>query len=61
MLTDALVDELHPFVFPLALGAGPRLFPDGVGATRFELAACDAYDNGALHLRYRTAGSASAA
>jgi len=52
MLADGLVDELHLFVFPLALGAGPRLFADGV-KTKFTLAASEAYENGALHLVYR--------
>jgi dihydrofolate reductase len=52
MLADALVDELHLFVFPLSLGAGPRLFSDGVEA-KFSLAESESYDNGALHLVYR--------
>ena len=29
MLADGLVDELHLFVFPVALGEGPRLFAEG--------------------------------
>jgi len=53
MLADHLVDELHLFLFPLALGGGQRLFADGSGATRFELAGCEAFDNGAVHLSYR--------
>jgi dihydrofolate reductase len=28
LLADGLVDELHLLVYPLALGAGPRLFPE---------------------------------
>jgi dihydrofolate reductase len=52
MLADGLVDELHLFVFPLSVGAGPRLFADGVEA-KFSLAESEAYDNGALHLAYR--------
>lgn len=52
MLADGLVDELHLFVFPLALGAGPRLFSDGLEA-KFSLAEAETYDNGALHLVYR--------
>ena len=52
MLADGLVDELHLFVFPLALGAGPRLFSDGLEA-KFSLAEAESYDNGALHLVYR--------
>ena len=52
MLADGLVDELHLFVYPLTLGAGQRLFPNG-HKTTFTLAASDAYDNGALHLHYQ--------
>jgi dihydrofolate reductase len=53
MLVDGLVDELHLFVFPLSLGAGPRrLFSDGVEA-KFSLVESESYDNGALHLVYR--------
>jgi dihydrofolate reductase len=54
MLADGLVDELHLFVYPLTLGAGQRLFPNG-HKTTFTLAASDAYDNGALHLHYQLA------
>ena len=61
MLADGVVDELHLFVFPLALGAGARLFADGAGPTKFELVGCDVYDNGALHLHYRPAQPAGAA
>ena len=52
MLADGLVDELHLFVFPLALGAGPRLFSDGL-EVKFSLAESESYANGALHLVYR--------
>jgi dihydrofolate reductase len=55
LLADRLVDELHLFVYPLALGSGQRLFAGDGGATRFELAGSEAYDNGALHLHYRLA------
>jgi dihydrofolate reductase len=54
MLADGLVDELHLFVYPLALGAGPRLFEDGLKAN-FTLGESEAYDNGALHLTYQPA------
>jgi dihydrofolate reductase len=53
MLADGLVDELHLFVFPLALGAGQRLFPDGGPTTKFTLAQNDAYESGVLYLAYR--------
>ena len=59
MLADRLVDELHLFVFPLTLGGGQRLFANGSGPTRFELAGCEVFDNGALHLGYRPAEPAN--
>jgi dihydrofolate reductase len=55
MLADGLVDDLHLFVYPLALGAGQRLFADGGPATKFALAGSEAYDNGVLHLTYTAA------
>jgi dihydrofolate reductase len=53
MLADGLVDELHLFVFPLALGAGLRLFVEGGHTVKFTLAQSDVYDNGVVHLAYR--------
>src|SRR6266536_43559 len=55
MLADGLVDELHLFVFPLALGAGQRLFADGQPKAKFTLAGAETYEGGALHLDYRPA------
>ena len=55
MLADGLVDELHLFVFPLALGSGPRLFAEGA-KVKLALAACEAYDSGVVHLAYTQAG-----
>ncbi len=52
MLADGLVDELHLFVYPLALGSGARLF--GESQVKFALAQTDSYDNGVVHLAYRT-------
>jgi dihydrofolate reductase len=54
MLADGLVDELHLFVYPLTRGEGPRLFED-TPASKFTLAASEAYDNGVLYLRYHPA------
>jgi dihydrofolate reductase len=53
ILADGLLDELHLFVFPLALGAGARLFAAGASATKLTLAGTDAYDSGVVHLAYR--------
>ena len=54
LLADGLVDELHLFVYPLALGDGTRLFSDGLQA-KFALGRSETYDNGVLHLAYRPA------
>ena len=53
MLADGLIDELHLFVYPVALGHGQRLFADGGPATKLGLSGCDAYGNGVVHLGYR--------
>ena len=52
MLADGLVDELHLFVYPLALGSGLRLFPDGGPQTKLALLSSDTFENGVLHLVY---------
>jgi dihydrofolate reductase len=48
-----LVDELHLFVLPVAVGGGKRSLPDDV---RVELELLDErrFRNGTVHLRYRT-------
>jgi dihydrofolate reductase len=53
MLTDGLVDGLHLFVFPLTLGTGPRLFPDGAAPIKLALDASEQYENGVLYQGYR--------
>jgi len=55
LLADGLVDELHLFVYPLALGSGQRLFGDGA-TVKLALAGCETYDSGVLHLTYTPAG-----
>lgn len=52
MLRDGLVDELHLFVYPVALGAGERLFTEPGDRTTFQLGASEAFANGVLHLTY---------
>lgn len=55
MLADGLIDGLHLFVFPLALGGGLRLFEiDGPRQT-LALEQLDRYDNGVVYLDYRPA------
>jgi dihydrofolate reductase len=55
MLADGLVDELHLFVFPLALGAGLRLFVEGAHPVKLTLEHSHVYDSGVVHLAYRPA------
>jgi dihydrofolate reductase len=55
MLADGLVDELHLFVYPLAVGSGPRLFPDGAPRTTMSLVRSQAFDNGVVQLTYTPA------
>jgi dihydrofolate reductase len=57
LLADGLVDELHLFVYPVVLGAGKRLFPDGTPRTPLSLAGEETFENGVLHLTYAPAGS----
>jgi dihydrofolate reductase len=53
MLSDELVDELHLFVYPLALGSGERLFAAEGAKHKFALAENEAYEGGVVHLAYR--------
>lgn len=53
LLADGLADDLHLFVFPIALGAGQRLFPTDGGPVKLALAGSETYDNGVVHLHYR--------
>ncbi len=48
----ALVDEVHLCVYPVAVGNGPRLFPDGAPQRSMNLVGCDALGNGVVHLAY---------
>jgi dihydrofolate reductase len=52
LLADGLLDELHLFVFPLVLGAGARLFPDGTARTSLRLIGAESFENGVQYLTY---------
>jgi dihydrofolate reductase len=52
LLKEGLVDDLHLFVYPIALGEGERFWREGEGPTRMALKAQDVYDNGVVHLDY---------
>jgi dihydrofolate reductase len=58
LLADGLVDELHLYVYPLAVGTGIRLFPDGAPRTPLSLLSAQALSNGVTHLAYGPASSA---
>jgi dihydrofolate reductase len=52
LLADRLVDELHLYVYPVAVGTGIRLFPDGAPRTPLRLLDQEALRNGVAHLVY---------
>jgi len=51
LLADGLVDELHLYVYPTAVGTGIRLFPEGT-AQPLALLGVQALSNGVAHLTY---------
>jgi dihydrofolate reductase len=51
LLADGLVDELHLFVYPLAVGTGIRLFPEGTKQP-LGLLGSQGLSNGVAHLTY---------
>ncbi len=52
LIADGLVDELHLYVYPLAVGTGIRLFPDGAPRTPLALLGAEPLSNGVAHLTY---------
>jgi dihydrofolate reductase len=57
LLADGLVDELHLFVYPLAVGTGIRLFPEGTRQP-LSLLGAQGLSNGVAHLTYGPAPAA---
>jgi dihydrofolate reductase len=53
LLAAGLVDELRLFVFPVVLGHGRRLFPDGVELRSLSLEQSRAFRSGVTMQRYR--------
>jgi dihydrofolate reductase len=52
LVADGLVDELHLYVYPVAVGTGIRLFPEGASKTPLALLGAEALSNGVAHLTY---------
>ena len=51
LLANDLIDELHLTLYPLALGSGKRVLPDGLHAT-FGLTSATPYPTGVVGLHY---------
>ena len=57
LLGDGLLDRLNLYVFPVVLGAGKRLFEEGISELPLELVDSRAYKTGVVSLTYAPAGS----
>ena len=58
MVDDGLVDELHLYVYPLAVGSGERLFPEAGPRRPLSLLDVEKLSNGVAHLVYGPPSSA---
>jgi dihydrofolate reductase len=56
LIANDLVDEIYLHVYPLVLGGGKRVFPEG-GLHRFSLASATPYPTGVVGLRYQRAAT----
>ena len=56
LLPNRLVDRLHLWLYPLALGTGKQVFAEGTVPTAFTLVDSATYPGGAVLLTYDTAG-----
>ncbi|MEU4969697.1 dihydrofolate reductase family protein [Streptomyces smyrnaeus] len=52
LLADGLVDQLHLFLYPVTLGQGQRLFPEGADGQKLALTTCERFEGGVAHLVY---------
>jgi dihydrofolate reductase len=55
LIGAGLVDEYRLFVYPVVLGRGRRLFPDGTGVPSLRLVETRPFRSGVVLLRYRPA------
>jgi dihydrofolate reductase len=55
LLAEQLFDELRLWVYPIVLGRGKKVFPDGATPHNLRLLSAEAGDGGALLLRYAPA------
>jgi dihydrofolate reductase len=54
LFREALVDQVNLWMYPVVIGQGKKLFPEGTAATRFELVEPPrSYPGGAMLLRHR--------
>lgn len=53
LLRTGLLDELRTYLVPAVLGGGPRLFPEGLPPSRWELTSLTTIPTGALILQHR--------
>ena len=54
LFREALVDQVNLWVYPVVIGQGKRLFPDGTTPARFEQAEPPrSFPGGSTLLRYR--------
>lgn len=56
LLREGLVDRLVLILYPIILGAGKRLFADGVGPARFKLVESRSFEGGGVLLAYEPGG-----
>jgi dihydrofolate reductase len=56
LLRDELVDRINLWLYPVVLGTGKRLFPEGAAPAAFRLAGSTTFPSGGVLLVYESAG-----